>query len=349
VEFSLLDIAVSNARALLSSDAKYKLSDIHVEEVSIVDKPANQHTFLVVKRDSSNNAKIGYDSNSKESLDKLLPSPQNKVKANKKSEDKHMSKLIDNIAKSLAQLTEFAKAVKDATKEDGTVDLSDELRKELSSISSEMSKVFVAHGMAKASDTVLQTVEGLVQISELSMLIAEDIAVSGEISDEVTSQMTKISSLLGSITKSDAEPEPAPAVEPEPEPAPAADPTPAVEPAPAAATSSEPSINEALIAQMSRLTTSIDGMVAAQAKSAEPALAAAPTADDENKAIQKQIDDLKAENASMATKLKKAIEEPPARGSSGRSVRKGTDDKPKLTVFPIEYNHEIHDPGATAS
>lgn len=55
-EFSKLDKALESALSFLgkvSEDAKYRLHDIDVEEISLVDRAANKRKFLVVKRSES--------------------------------------------------------------------------------------------------------------------------------------------------------------------------------------------------------------------------------------------------------------------------------------------------------
>jgi len=49
-------------------------------------------------------------------------------------------------------------------------------------------------------------VEALVQIAEMSMMLAEETAVSGEVSDETSARMEQMSGLLGALMKSDDTP-----------------------------------------------------------------------------------------------------------------------------------------------
>jgi len=381
VTFSLLDIALENAHELLGSKkAKFRLSNIDVEEVSFVDRAANQRTFLVVKRDSRDPGaeNVSVD---KSTVDKLLPSSlRSRAKtATKKSEDKDMSKFVESIAKSLEQLTAFAKALKDRQDDDKTEELSDELKSELSSISSEIVKLYVEHGMAKASDAVIQAVEGLVQVSEMSLLLAEDIAVSGEISEETNTQMSKISTLIGSITKAE-ESEEADSASAEGD----ADSDSEEESNEDTSTEDEttdesegsgdetgdesseesgesdetaknddPSELDKLVACVGQLAATVTNLVtlettkAAEAKKSETE-ETEESEDDETSSLKKQVEDLKIEKAALKTKLKKATEEPPERGSSSRGIK--GEGKKTITLFPEDYNAEpVYDPGAAAS
>lgn len=204
-----LDKAVHIALELLPPDAKHRLKDILVEEVSIVDRAANKRRFLLVKRAGGGDAM------------KLKLTEKMKAAVGK------------DVTSVLERMVKLASLINDAeTAEDGADILSTEANDELKSITSALNLVFVSHGIKK-SETVEEMVKNLVAIAEMAMGLAEEVAVAGEVDDDLKKKMSDMNGLVGKVTgaqKSEpaSEPEPTPATEPEPasaDPDPAADPT----------------------------------------------------------------------------------------------------------------------------
>ena len=466
--FSLLDSALQSAKELLNSTkATHRLTDIDVEEVSIVDRAANKHTFIVVKRnvgkasaptkgtdkeklrsmqksrakeygieilesgsnlsfpsgyptrlveygDPTNlkfpvdtvkrarNARVRFKQfagnykktsskrvvherivraelkfgikpkyDSKDPLDKLLPSSlrERMEEVTNKSEDKEMN-IIDSIAKSLTQMTAFAELLKEAaTQEDGTLELTDELRSALSSISSDIAKTYAEYGLAKASDDVIQAVESLVEISQMSLLLAEEIAVEGSISDDSSGQMTKISTLVGSLTKAEEESSAASDDKSEEEDEDNSDvnkedeseETSSEESSESEDSNSEedagsedgegateeetakseddPSQIQELIAQVGKLTEAVGVLMDLHKAEHEEEGTDEDEDSDEEDNVQDQLEKMRAEKAALEAKLRKATEDPPVRGSSGRGVNgKSEEEEAKPQLFPLDYN-----------
>lgn len=348
-------------------EATHRLSDILVEEVSLVNRAANKRRFLIVKRAEGGNTM------STENAPKGGSPPE--------GDDKSVSVLLtqeakNSVATSIADVLEHMAGLADAVKgvdednEKGGKVLPTEISGQLKSVNNTLLSLFLEHGLNK-SDTASQMVEALVQVAQLSMNLAEDVAVSGEISSETVAKMTQMNGMLGTlISQGPAE-------------TPSTDDTDAdsankgdgdeslqvkldesekarvsladeikelkvklgesakgddQDPPPAEPPKEDSKVFDAITA----LTEQIGVLVTAQTKAKEePPAPAPPKEESVTEKLAKQIEEMQKTNVELRSKLDKVLEDPPKGAASGTSIAKG---EPDHVIFPESYNDPIHDP-----
>ena len=107
------------------------------------------------------------------------------------------SAVSEKLTGTLARVTAISRSVSEATEaEDGSTKLPAELVDHLKAISHEVSGLLVEHALEKGAN---EAAESLVQISEMSMSLAEEVATSGEIDPEAKARMGQMAKLLSAV------------------------------------------------------------------------------------------------------------------------------------------------------
>lgn len=348
---SLFEAVIADAAAAVRPDAGYELSDIDVEEVSIVDRAANGRRFIFVKN-ASGDSNMGTEKTKKNEDGVILTSALKGAAAT-------------SLTEVLGHLLAVSNIVKGAEEDDdkGSAKLPSEILDGLKVVSKGLSKLLLEHTVEKG---VSKLAEVLVAVSEGSLQLAEQVATSGEVEPEAIEKMVKLSELLKTATataKGEQEP-----TEEEKVAAKLKAETEATEKATAdALAKAEADAKAKSDAEKSDLDPVIAALVASQEKTSEQIAnltaavaagnASTATAETAEVTMQKQLDavnktleDQKAELEVTAAKLKKATEDAPSRSSTegsgaGDGERDGiAKNDAGQVLFPSVYGSEVHDP-----
>lgn len=358
---TVFEDVIADATAAMRPPAGYELSEIDVEEVSIVDRAANGRRFIFVKR-ASGDSNMGTENSNKNEDGVILTSALKGAAAT-------------SLTEVMGHLLAVSNIVKDAGEDDdkGSAKLPVEILNGLKVVSKGLSKLLLEHTVEKG---VSKLAEVLVAVSEGSMQLAEQVATSGEVEAETIEKMVGLSELLKTATataKGEKEP-----TEEEKVAAKLKDETEATEKAAKAkddkakAKAKEDEKNgkgkpaflkdedgvldpivAALIAGQEKTTAQIADLTSAIAASHE---ANKESAED---TLQKQLDEVKKtledQNSELevtAAKLKKATEDAPSRSSTSDNGDGGRDGIEKndagQVLFPAVYGSDVHDPAPEA-
>ena len=335
----LLDEILNDAEDVLHNDsgAQFRLREIIVDEVSLVDRAANKRRFLLIKRDSSGDGMS--DNNNSDSQNKgdgdsgfsLTSEAKNAVAA--------------GLSEALAVAVEVANAVKAAeeVEDEKATMLPMDVGKQLRCAASKMLDVLRDHVFKRGDQG--QVIEVLVKVAEMSMLLAEEVATSGEVDAEIVARVKQMSELLSAVASDKTDDDD-------------------VDKNETRLKEAEKKVED-LQAQVAQLLEAakggtppkkdgddkIDALTAQVAALAEQmkqgAKPAAGNGDgnadgDKGDDVAKRLDDLEKQNKSLRSKLDKALEDPPSRASTSTRTEKSGGDGPR--VFPAVYNHPVHDP-----
>ena len=298
--------------------AKNRLTEIVVDEVSVVDRAANECKFVVIKREE-NGDMTETNANGNGSLPAMILTAAAKAS------------FAESLMKILQPVLAVSEAVKEAPeKDDGAGILPADMVATLKSAHDGRAELYLAQLKKDAGDAV----ESFVQVAKLSIALAEDVALNG-ITDEVKARATQMSELLKTLTGGTAAP--APAVQP-PAPAPAA--------APAAAPASVPvetqkGVVDAQIAALVTTVTTLAGKVDTLTEIVAKGGAAPKTIDDSE--VKKKLAELGESIKQTRAKVDKAMGAPPARGSF-EVVPAPKPAEAERRIFPHVYGSQTHDP-----
>lgn len=333
---NMLQSIIDDASDILRPDANYELSDIDVEEVSIVDHAANKRRFLIIKN-------RGVDMGGKKE-------EVSKEGFSLKSETKAAAAAA--LSESLGYLVKVAESVKGSTEaEDGAALLPNEILKSLQVVSKGISKLLIAHSVEKG---VSELAEVLVTVSESTLSLAEEIAVDGEVKEDVVAKMAEVSDLMSAVMKK-LKGEEAPAeVDTDKNAEPGTGATSEVE--------EEPAVEEVDTDKNSEIDPAIKTLMesVAQTNAAVAALAQsmqtmqATTKAEEVKeesdlakqlaAVQKSLEARDEDLAKVRAALDAINEAPPSRVSGTQTAPTGVAKNSGRVIFPEEYNNPIFDP-----
>lgn len=306
--------------------AKNRLREIVVDEVSVVDRAANQRTFLIMKRTGDGDMT---DTNTGNGNSVLLTAA---AKAS----------FVESLMKVLQPVLAVSEAIKGAEeKDDAAVTMPADLVATLKQAHDGLVDLYLTQLQKDAGDVVVS----LTQVAKLSVALAEEAAIGGSITDEIKARANQMAELLKSIagvTKSEEAPAADGATAPAPA-APASAPAPAAAapatPAAAPAAPATPSATEQQIAELAKvvttLATKVDTLTDVVAKGGAQA----------ESAVKKQLSALEDSLKATRARVDKAMGAPPARASfdvSTTPVAKSDERR----IFPKVYGDPIQDPEA---
>lgn len=258
----------------------------------------------------------------------------------------------------LSRMVKASNVVKNAETDDekGEERLPVELLNELKVVGKAVTDLLLSHAVAKGSGSVA---EGLVSLSEMSLLLAEEVATSGEVDSEAVAKMEQMASMLETITKAvkgeSEEDESEEESEETSKGASSEESATSEEEAPTEK-NDDPRFKELAdglaetqksIASLADSVKSIAENIGKGGKSEEepPKAADVDENDDVKKKLaelQKGLESMRSERDELARKLDAATEEPPGSNASQQSDVKKNDDGQML--FPLVYNDPLHDP-----
>jgi hypothetical protein len=333
-----------------------------INEVSYVDRAANKRRFLLVKRASGSGEAMGAKNQKGDSKpDPKLDDQEKNTVLSLTSATKNT--MAEGLTGALGRMVEVANAIKGAeeVEEDDKVILPIDIGKQLRAAVASVAEV--AGAVFKREDN--QAVDALMKVAETSMMLAEQVAEDGEISAEVVARTKQMSELLvavadrGDDTDVDDAEKRAQAneeriAELEGQVKALLEGTNKTDDKgnadnkdgdnkdddkkddPPAVNKSDEKL-DALIGAVAGLTEAV--------KAGPPKVDDKDNKDDDNKGddLAKRLEDLEKNNAVLKDKLEKALDDPPARGSSDRTpTNKSANGGRK--VFPERYNDPVHDP-----
>jgi hypothetical protein len=364
--------------------AKFRLNEILVEEVSLVDRAANKRRFLIVKQAEGDD------------VSELILTPDVK------------NTVISSLSDVLERITKFTSVINE-TKEDGESGASvlpAKLGAELKDVAKALNGLFLSQ--LEKRECVEGTVTSLVQVAELSLCLAEEIATAGELDDDIRARMNQMAELMKMAMGGESNSNDDSSSRPVDKNSPASE-TQKIEPEGDALLTTEQEMEKEVLEALQAQTSAINGLteqfgalVALQNKTDEPPVneppvddsppvderpvdeppvdeppvddpppADEPPADDasagdevekalaELKANQEELqktqkelvtkaDKLEKENKDLKVQLKKAQDEPPSRASDPNPDAEPEDvNKGDSSVFPMFYGNPTYDPKAT--
>jgi len=356
----LLDESINAAEDTLhrSSGARFRLREMIINEVSYVDRAANKRRFLLVKRASGPGEAMGAKNQAgdKKPDAKLDDQAKNSVLSLTSATKNTMA---EGLTGALGRMVEVANAIKGAeeVEEDDKVVLPIDIGKQLRSAVASVAEV--AGAVFKREDN--QAVDALMKVAETSMMLAEAVAEEGEISAEVVARTKQMSELLLAVAdRCDDDTD----VDDAEKRAKAQDDRIAELEGQVKALLEAKDTNKADAKDdtkdgdkkddppaVSKSDEKLDALVGAVAALTEAVKAGnQPKADDKaddkdddkGDDLAKRLEDLEKDNAVLKNKLEKALDDPPARGSSERTPTNKSNGGRK--IFPERYNDPVFDP-----
>jgi hypothetical protein len=178
VRSDLFNTAVRATNSLLQkAGAKFRLTEILVEEVSLVDRAANKRKWLMVKN-AAGGTQVVTDT----------------PKVTKGDIEQTFAEMLND----LVALAGKIKAVEGGSEE--VVELPADIRKELRTTARRFIEISTKYDVVK-SEAVGDMVTALVQVAEISMTLAEEVASSGEVSAEIVAHTKQLAELLNAVVR----------------------------------------------------------------------------------------------------------------------------------------------------